>query len=199
VRVLVVDNYDSFTYNLVHYVGQAGCEATTLRPEAAADVDVIDFDGVVVSPGPGRPEDATGALATVAAAAAAAVPLLGVCLGHQCIAVVFGASVVLAPEPQHGKLARVWHDDRGLFAGEPQGLHVMRYHSLAVDRASLPPVLETTAVTSDGVVMGLRHRSLPIEGVQFHPESIGTRSGMALVGRFAASLRPRSAVAGGVR
>jgi anthranilate synthase component II len=194
-RILVIDNYDSFVYNLVQYLGELGatpivhrCDALTL-----ADVDAIDPDGVLISPGPGRPEDAGisneiirtfGGLGPSGPLSGKHVPVLGVCLGHQCIGEVFGGDVVRAPQVMHGKTSLIRHHDTGVFAGLPNPLEATRYHSLVVDRESVPDVLEITAETDDGLVMGLRHREHDIEGVQFHPESILTVGGHDLLRTF---------------
>ena len=186
-RILVVDNYDSFVYNLVQYLGQLGSEPLVYRndaidPDAAAE---LRPDGLLVSPGPGRPEDA-GASCALIEALGPTVPVLGVCLGHQCIGAVYGAEVVRNPV-MHGKGSEVTHDGKGVFAGLPDPLTAARYHSLVVDRASVPPALEVSAWTEDGVVMGLRHRELPVEGVQFHPESIITGGGHRMLANWLAS------------
>ena len=188
-RVLIVDNYDSFTYNLVQELGEIGAEPVVFRNDAI-DIDgirALDVAGIIISPGPGRPEDG-GVSMEVVAAFAGEVPVLGVCLGHQCIGQVFGARVGAAPELMHGKTSLVHHDGRGVFAGLPNPFEATRYHSLVVERDSVPDVLEVSAETADGVVMGLRHRHLAVEGVQFHPESILTPTGPRLLDRFLQSL-----------
>ena len=186
-RVAVIDNYDSFVYNLVQYLGELGAEPVVVRN------DVVDVDGIrrleaaalVVSPGPGRPEDAGVSSAAIAELGAEGFPVLGVCLGHQCIGQLFGGRIVRAPEIVHGKASPIRHDGRGVFKGLPEVFEATRYHSLIVDAGSVPDCLEVTAWTGAGIVMGLRHRSLPIEGVQFHPESILTgRAGHDLLGNF---------------
>ncbi|MGH9065077.1 MAG: anthranilate synthase component II [Acidimicrobiales bacterium] len=184
-RVLVIDNYDSFTWNLVQELGGLGAEVSVWRNDAitAAEVDASGPDAVVVSPGPGRPRDA-GVSMDVIAAMGRRVPVLGVCLGHQCIGQLFGAEIVAAPEVVHGKTSPVHHRGQGVLAGLDSPFDATRYHSLVVDRASVPPELEVTAETGDGLVMGLRHRELPIEGVQFHPESILTGVGPRLLEAF---------------
>ncbi len=181
-RVLVVDNYDSFVYNLVQYVGELGAEPIVHRHDAITVDDALDLDpdAVLVSPGPGRPEDA-GLSNDVIRAFAGRRPVLGVCLGHQCIGQVYGAEVVRAAQVMHGKTSVVRHAGAGVFAGLPDPIEATRYHSLIVDRHSVPDVLEVTAETEDGTVMGLRHRRLAVEGVQFHPESILTGSGHDLL------------------
>ncbi|MGI9120500.1 MAG: anthranilate synthase component II [Acidimicrobiales bacterium] len=184
-RVLVIDNYDSFVYNLVQYLGELGAWPLVHRHDAL-DLDQVDElapDAVLVSPGPGRPEDA-GLSNQVIAHLAGRVPVLGVCLGHQCIGQIYGGRVVRAPQVVHGRTSMVHHDGRGVFAGMPSPLVATRYHSLVVERATLPEVLEVSAETDDGVIMGLRHRHLDVEGVQFHPESILTGSGHDLLANF---------------
>jgi anthranilate synthase component 2 len=182
-RVLVVDNYDSFTFNLVQYLGELGAETVVVRNDAmtAAAAVAARPAAIVLSPGPGRPEDAGICVDLVRAATAAAIPLLGVCLGHQAIAVAFGGRVVGAPVLMHGKCSDVEHSGDGVFRGLPSPLRATRYHSLVAERASLPDALLVTAWTADGTVMGMRHRRLPVEGVQFHPESIGTPLGHDLL------------------
>jgi anthranilate synthase/aminodeoxychorismate synthase-like glutamine amidotransferase len=194
-RVVVIDNYDSFVYNLVQYLGELGAEPVTVRNDACDldDLHELAPDALVVSPGPGRPDSAGISMAAIAAAGSWGVPVLGVCLGHQCIAEVYGARVVGAREIVHGKASSIEHDGRGVFAGLPNPLLATRYHSLVVDPDSVPEVLEVTAQTADGVVMGVRHRELPIEGVQFHPESILTgEAGKQLLANFC-SPRPTPA------
>ena len=186
-RVLVIDNYDSFVYNLVQYLGELGAEPIVHRSDALTLDQIIglDPDAVLISPGPGRPEDA-GLSNDVIRHFAGVRPVFGVCLGHQCIGQVFGGDVVRAPEIMHGKTSLIRHHDRGVFAGLPNPLEATRYHSLVVDRASVPDVLEITAETDDGIVMGLRHRHFDVEGVQFHPESILTVGGHDLIANFLA-------------
>jgi anthranilate synthase component II len=186
-RVLVIDNYDSFVYNLVQYLGELGAEPLVHRSDALTldEIVAIDPDAVLVSPGPGRPEDA-GLSNAVIERFAGERPVLGVCLGHQCIGQVYGGDVVRAPEIMHGKTSLIHHDGAGVFAGLPSPFEATRYHSLVVDRASVPDALQVTAWTDDGVVMGLRHRTLAVEGVQFHPESILTASGHDLLRNFLA-------------
>lgn len=182
-RVLVVDNYDSFTFNLVQYLGELGADTAVIRNDAATPAEVLSARpaAIVLSPGPGRPEDAGICVELVLACARDSVPLLGVCLGHQAIGLAFGGRVVNAAVLMHGKCSDVLHAGAGLYEGVPNPLRATRYHSLVVERATLSPVLELTAWTADGTVMGLRHRDHPIEGVQFHPESIGTPHGRALL------------------
>jgi anthranilate synthase/aminodeoxychorismate synthase-like glutamine amidotransferase len=188
-RVFVLDNHDSFTWNLVQALEAGGAQVVVAQAagDGAAALRRAAADGVIVSPGPGAPEAAGDALATVRAAAASGLPLLGVCLGHQALAVAFGGRVRRAEIPRHGKTVPVRHDGRGLFAGLPDPFAAMLYHSLAVDEAALPPVLEVSARGPAGEVMALRHRTLPLDGVQFHPESIGTPTGAALLDNFLAS------------
>ena len=187
VRVLVIDNYDSFVYNLVQYLGELGAEPIVHRADARSidELEAVDPDAVLVSPGPGRPEDA-GLSNEVIRRFAGRRPVLGVCLGHQCIGQVYGGVVVGAGQIMHGKTSLIRHHDVGVFAGLPNPFEATRYHSLVVDRATLPDVLEITAETDDGTIMGLRHRELDVEGVQFHPESILTAAGHDLVANFLA-------------
>jgi anthranilate synthase/aminodeoxychorismate synthase-like glutamine amidotransferase len=198
-RILVVDNYDSFVYNLVQYLGQLGAEPMVYRNDAidVATARALAPDGVVISPGPGRPEQA-GISSALIADLGSSTPVLGVCLGHQCIGHVFGAEVV-RHHVMHGKTSEVTHDGRGVFAGLPEPLVATRYHSLVVSAGSVPAELEASAWSEDGTVMGLRHRRLPIEGVQFHPESILTECGHRLVANWLAVCGqpdPFAAVAG---
>jgi anthranilate synthase/aminodeoxychorismate synthase-like glutamine amidotransferase len=190
-RVLVVDNYDSFVYNLVQYLGELGCAPIVYRHDAVdlARVRQIAPDAILISPGPGRPADA-GVSNEIIRELGGEVPILGVCLGHQCIGEVFGGRVVRAPQVMHGKTSLVRHDGKGVFAGLPDPVEATRYHSLVVERESLPDVLEVSAETDDGVIMGLRHRDLPVEGVQFHPESILTGSGHQMLANFLAQAAP---------
>jgi len=185
-RVLLVDNYDSFTYNLAQAFGALGAEVTVLRADDPALATALDArpDRLVISPGPGRPEVAGRSPALVREGPELGIPTLGVCLGLQCAAVAFGASVVRAPEPRHGKTSLVRHDGKGVFAGVPDPTEATRYHSLMVDERTLPPELIVTARSDDGVVMALRHRSLPLEAVQFHPESVMTADGMRMLENF---------------
>ena len=187
-RIFLVDNYDSFTYNLAQELGELGAQVTVERNDAFSldELDADAPDGIVVSPGPGRPEDA-GLSTALMGRFAGRVPVLGVCLGLQCLAELYGGRVVRADELVHGKASRIHHDGRGVLAGLPDPFEATRYHSLVVERASVPDELEVTAGTRPGlggVVMGLRHRELALEGVQFHPESILTRVGMDLLANF---------------
>ena len=187
-RVLVVDNYDSFVFNLVQYLGQLGVDAAVWRndDDRLADVSAVvaEFDGVLLSPGPGTPERAGCSIPLVRAAAATATPLLGVCLGHQAIGVAFGATVDRAPELLHGKTSTVFHTNVGVLRGLPDPFTATRYHSLTVLPETVPPELEVTARTRSGVIMGLRHVGLPIHGVQFHPESILTQGGHRMLANW---------------
>jgi para-aminobenzoate synthetase component II len=191
-RVLVVDNYDSFVYNLVQYLGQLGAEVEVRRNDAVtpAELDDLAVDGVLLSPGPGTPQDAGSSMSFVEACASRAMPLFGVCLGHQAIGAVFGAPVVRAPELLHGKTSEVIHDGTGVLTGLPSPFVATRYHSLAVERDALPAEIVVTAQTGSGVVMGLRHTSLPIDGVQFHPESVLTQGGHRMVANWLARCGP---------
>jgi anthranilate synthase/aminodeoxychorismate synthase-like glutamine amidotransferase len=186
-RVLVIDNYDSFVYNLVQELGELGAEPVVHRNDA---IDVTGIraaapDLILISPGPGRPEDA-GVSMEVIEELAGVIPILGVCLGHQAIGQVFGGDVVQAPSLMHGKTSAIHHDGRGVFVGLPDPFTATRYHSLVVEPSTVPAELEVTARTSDGVIMGLRHRTLPVEGVQFHPESLLTPEGPSLLANFLA-------------
>ena len=184
--LLLIDNYDSFTYNLVHYLGELGAEVAVHRNDAL-DVQsamALRPSGIVLSPGPCDPARAGICLALTAAAAETRTPLLGVCLGHQTIGEAFGGKVVRCHEIVHGKLGAMHHTGKGLFAGLPSPINATRYHSLVVERASLPECLEITAELEDGTIMGLQHRSLPIHGVQFHPESIRSEHGHKLLQNF---------------
>ena len=184
--ILVVDNYDSFTWNLVHYLREAGPEVRVERNDAltASEALASGAEAILISPGPGAPEEAGISLELVAACAASARPLLGVCLGHQAIGQHFGGRIVRAPAPMHGKVSELTHDGTGLFDGLRSPFGATRYHSLAVDPQSVPDCLAVNAVADDGTIQGLRHRALPIHGVQFHPESIASDHGHALLRRF---------------
>ncbi len=192
-RVLVIDNYDSFVYNIVQYLGELGAEPLVHRCDALtlAEIEALDPDAVLISPGPGNPDEA-GLSNEVILHFAGKVPVFGVCLGHQCIGQVFGGEVVRAPEVMHGKTSLIRHNGTGVFEGLPNPLEATRYHSLVVDRASVPDVLEITAETDDGIVMGLRHREFDVEGVQFHPESILTMKGHDLLANFLRRARVRA-------
>jgi anthranilate synthase component 2 len=190
-RLLMIDNYDSFTYNLVQYLGELGAEVDVVRNDAA-DVDALMAragDGLVISPGPGTPDDAGVSVAAVQKFGAVGIPVLGVCLGHQSIGVAFGARIVRAQSIMHGKISQITHDEQGIFHGLRPRFEATRYHSLVIEESSIPSALEISARTDDGEIMGVRHRSLPIEGVQFHPESIMTGEGKALLGNYLARCR----------
>ncbi len=193
VQILVVDNYDSFVYNLVHYLAQLGAECEVRRNDAVSVDELGGFDGVLLSPGPGTPESAGVSVAMVHAAAERRLPLLGVCLGHQAISVAYGATVNRAPELLHGKVSQVLHDGQGVLAGLPNPFTATRYHSLAAVEGTLPAELEVTGRTASNVVMAIRHRELPIEGVQFHPESILTEAGHVLLANWLAVVGDTSA------
>ena len=187
-RVLVIDNYDSFVYNLVQYLGELGAEPVVHRHDdlALEALAALEPDAVLISPGPGRPEDAGVSNAAIRYFGEAGVPVLGVCLGHQAIGALYGGDVVRAPHVMHGKTSFIEHQGTGVFAGLPNPLEATRYHSLVVDRDSVPDCLEITATSDDGLVMGLRHRELDVEGVQFHPESVLTVGGHQLLSNFLA-------------
>jgi anthranilate synthase/aminodeoxychorismate synthase-like glutamine amidotransferase len=187
-RVLVIDNYDSFVYNLVQYLGELGADPIVHRHDAITieQMDGVAPDAVLISPGPGRPADAGLSNEAIRHFGERGVPVLGVCLGLQCIGELYGGRVVRAPRVMHGKTSEIRHDGVGVFAGLPSPLTATRYHSLVVQRDSVPDVLEVTAESEDGLVMGLRHRHHPIEGVQFHPESILTDAGHDLIRNFLA-------------
>ena len=184
--LLLIDNYDSFTWNLVHYLGELGAEVRVARNDAlnVQEAMALRPAGIVLSPGPCDPDQAGICLALTQAAAETGTPLLGVCLGHQTIGQAFGGRVLRANQIVHGKAGVIHHEGRGVFAGLPSPLSATRYHSLVVERATLPDALEVTAWLEDGTIMGLRHRDLPIEGVQFHPESIASEHGHAMLRRF---------------
>ncbi len=186
-RIAVVDNYDSFVYILVQYLGELGAEPLVYRHDAvsADEVRALEPDGILISPGPGTPDDA-GVSNDLLATLSGEVPIFGVCLGMQCIGQVFGGAVIRAPEVMHGKTSVIEHDSSGVFDGLPNPFTATRYHSLIVERASVPSVLEVTATCDQGLVMGLRHRRHPTEGVQFHPESVLTEAGRDLLGNFLA-------------
>ncbi|MBE7729321.1 aminodeoxychorismate/anthranilate synthase component II [Komagataeibacter sp. FXV3] len=183
--ILLIDNYDSFTFNLVHYLGDLGETCEVYRNDAISVDDALALkpEAIVISPGPCSPNEA-GICCDLIAAAAGKVPVFGVCLGHQAIGQVFGGRVVRSPVPMHGKVSPVYHDGTDIFAGLPDPFNATRYHSLTVDPDSLPDTLVATAHTSDGVIMGLRHATLPIFGVQFHPESIASEYGHEIMANF---------------
>ena len=184
-KVLILDNYDSFTYNLAQYLQELGSEVVVYRND---EIDVKQVrrmrpNHLVISPGPGRPEDA-GVSCDLVSELAGEVAILGVCLGHQVIGMVMGGDVIRGPEPVHGKTSFVYHDSRTIYAGLPAPLEATRYHSLVIDAESVPPCLEVSGTTDDGLVMSVRHREVPVEGVQFHPESILTSNGKEMLGNF---------------
>ena len=186
-RVLLIDNFDSFVYNLAQYIGASGAEPVVLRNDVSLEeLESVAPDAVVVSPGPGRPEDAGCSVAAIRRFAGR-VPVLGVCLGHQAIGIAFGGSVVRAGRVMHGKTSEIFHEGTGVFAGLPSPLEATRYHSLVISPENLPAELEVTARTSDGVIMGVRHRETAVEGVQFHPESCLTATGMGMIVNFLAA------------
>ena len=185
-RILVVDNYDSFVYTIVGYLDQLGARTTVVRNDAVPDAATWEYDGVLVSPGPGTPAEAGSSLDVIRACAARALPMLGVCLGHQALGEAFGATVTHAPELMHGRTSLVEHEDRGVFDGLPHPFTATRYHSLAVVPATVPDELEVTARTSGGIIMGLQHRDLPLHGVQFHPESVLSEGGHRLFANWLA-------------
>jgi anthranilate synthase component II len=184
-RILIVDNYDSFTYNLVQYFGILGCEVTVKRNDeiTVAEVEALAPERICISPGPGRPEDA-GISNDLIRKLGSRIPILGVCLGHQCIGAVFGGDIVSAPILMHGKTSPVRHNESGVFKDLPNPFEATRYHSLIIRRDTVPDCLEVTAETAEGEIMGVRHREFPIQGVQFHPESILTAEGMKLLQNF---------------
>jgi len=184
--LLLIDNYDSFTYNLVHYLGELGADTVVRRNDAldVAEALAMKPEGILLSPGPCDPDQAGICLELTKTAAQHAIPLMGVCLGHQTIGQAFGGKVVRCHEIVHGKMGQMHHDGGGVFAGLPTPFEATRYHSLVVERASLPDCLEVTAWLQDGTIMGLQHRDLPIQGVQFHPESIASQHGHALLKNF---------------
>lgn len=192
-RILLIDNYDSFTWNLVHYLGQEGADVTVRRNDALSVEQALAFgaDGIVVSPGPCDPVQAGICLDLIRAAAQTGLPLFGVCLGHQAIGEAFGGQIVRATRILHGKVDAISHDGSGVFAGLPSPLNATRYHSLTIAPDSLPNVLRVTATSRDGTIMGVIHRHLPIEGVQFHPESIASEHGHAMIATFLARCAPR--------
>jgi anthranilate synthase component 2 len=194
--LLVIDNFDSFTYNLVQYLGELGAEPQVFRNDAITldEIDKREFNGIVISPGPGTPSEAGISIPAIRRFAGE-IPILGVCLGHQAIGEAFGGRIVRAPRPVHGKSCKLTHRGVGVFEGIPDEIEVARYHSLVVERSSLPDVLEVTAETSDGIIMGLRHTSLEVEGVQFHPESILTKTGKQMLTTFLSRCRIGKSVA----
>jgi anthranilate synthase/aminodeoxychorismate synthase-like glutamine amidotransferase len=185
-RILIIDNYDSFTYNLVQYMGELGADIVVKRNDQESVESLLASapEGLVISPGPGVPENAGVSIDAVRQFGGALIPVFGVCLGHQSIGEAFGGKTVRARSIMHGKTSAIEHDGKGVFTGLPEPFDATRYHSLVIDEASLPEVLEVTARTGDGEIMGVRHRELPIEGVQFHPESILTQAGKSMLNNF---------------
>lgn len=183
--ILVIDNYDSFTYNLVQYLGELGAEVAVYRNDKISIDQIRELkpDRIVISPGPGTP-DSAGITLELVGAFSGRTPILGVCLGHQAIGQAFGGKVIRAPYLMHGKTSEICHDSATVFRGLPYRFRATRYHSLIVEKSSLPPMLEVSATTPDGVIMGLRHRDFPVEGVQFHPESVMTEHGKTLLENF---------------
>lgn len=192
-RILVIDNYDSFVFNIVQYLAQLGAQVEVRRNDEVTPAEARGFDGILLSPGPGTPQDA-GVCMDVVRECAGEVPILGVCLGHQAIAVVYGAVVSRAPELLHGKTSLVQHSGSGVLRGLPEPFTATRYHSLAVEPASVPAVLEITGATDSGVIMALRHRDCAVEGVQFHPESVLTEGGHLLLANWLATCGDEQAV-----
>ena len=184
-RILVVDNYDSFVFNLVQYLAQLGADVTVVRNDAVTPADCLSYDGALLSPGPGTPADA-GACIPIVRECAGKTPIFGVCLGHQAIAEAYGATVRQAPELLHGKTSQVVHDGHGVLAGLPNPFTATRYHSLAVDPATIPDVLEVTGATESGVIMAVKHRADMVQGVQFHPESVLTEGGHEMLANWLA-------------
>lgn len=183
-RILVIDNYDSFVFNLVQYLAQLGADCTVVRNDEVTADEASKYDGVLISPGPGTPDKAGVSIAMIKYCAEKSIPLFGVCLGHQAIGEAFGATVSRAPELLHGKTSQVIHQCKGVFTNLPSPFTATRYHSLAVERDTVPDVLEITGTTESGVVMSLRHKTLPIEGVQFHPESVLTEHGHQMLANW---------------
>jgi para-aminobenzoate synthetase component 2 len=194
-RILVVDNYDSFVFNLVQYLQQLGADCTVLRNDEVEANAASDYDGVLISPGPGTPEEAGVSIAMIEYCAEHAIPLFGVCLGHQAIGVAFGATVSRAPELLHGKTSEVHHTGAGVFESLPTPFTATRYHSLAVEPETIGEDLEITGKTESGVVMSMRHRTLPIEGVQFHPESVLTEHGHLMLANWLTQCGDKNALA----
>ena len=194
-RILVVDNYDSFVFNLVQYLQQLGAECTVFRNDEVQASAASDYDGVLISPGPGTPEEAGVSIAMIKYCAEHSIPLFGVCLGHQAIGVAFGATVSRAPELLHGKTSQVHHTGAGVFTSLPTPFTATRYHSLAVEPATISEELEVTGKTESGVVMSMRHKTLPIEGVQFHPESVLTEHGHLMLANWLTQCGDQGALA----
>ncbi len=194
-KILVIDNYDSFVFNLVQYLGQLGAECTVARNDEVKPEAADDYDGVLISPGPGTPENAGVSMEMIKYCAAKKIPLFGVCLGHQAIAACFGGVVNRAPELLHGKTSQVKHSGKGIFTKLPSPFTATRYHSLAVERNTIGNELEITGETDSGIVMGIRHKSLPIEGVQFHPESVLTEHGHLMLANWLTECGDKNALA----
>jgi anthranilate synthase component 2 len=192
--ILLIDNYDSFTWNLFHYLGELGAEVKVVRNDeiTADDALAMKPDGIVLSPGPCTPNEA-GICMEVVAKAGGTVPILGVCLGHQAIGQVYGGAIVRAPEPRHGKMSTIHHTGKSVFLGLNNDFQATRYHSLTIDPASLPEALEVTATSEDGVIQGVMHKTHPVHGVQFHPESIASENGHALLENFLELTRAEAA------
>ena len=183
-RILVIDNYDSFVFNLVQYLAQLGAQCTVVRNDEVTADEASQYDGVLISPGPGTPDKAGISIEMINYCAQNSIPLFGVCLGHQAIGEAFGATVSRAPELLHGKTSQVFHNSKGVLENLPSPFTATRYHSLAVERDTVPEILEVTGSTESGVVMSMRHRELPIEGVQFHPESVLTEHGHQMLANW---------------
>ena len=183
-RILVIDNYDSFVFNLVQYLQQLGADCTVVRNDAISVEEASKYDGVLISPGPGTPERAGISVAVINYCAEKSIPLFGVCLGHQAIGVAFGATVSRAPELLHGKTSLVFHKQQGVLNDLPSPFTATRYHSLCVEKESVPDVLEVTGATESGVIMSMQHKTLPIQGVQFHPESVLTEHGHLMLANW---------------
>ena len=183
-HILVIDNYDSFVFNLVQYLAQLGAQCTVVRNDQVEVSEAAKYDGVLISPGPGTPDKAGISIAMIKYCAENSIPLFGVCLGHQAIGEAFGATVSRAPELLHGKTSQVHHDGTGVMANLPTPFTATRYHSLAVEKATVPDFLLVTSKTDSGVIMSMRHKTLPIEGVQFHPESVLTEHGHAMLANW---------------
>ncbi len=199
-KITLLDNYDSFTYNLLHYIGELGAEVTVYRNDAISVKDLLAEkpDGIVISPGPGTPQQ-SGICLELVKQASGNIPILGVCLGHQAIGEAFGGKVVRAPKPMHGKISAIYHEGLSVFKGLPIPFNATRYHSLIVERGTLPDCLEVTAVTADdGLIMGLMHKSHNTHGVQFHPESIASEHGHQLIRNFLSTCHPERRPKAGV-
>jgi len=192
VKILVIDNFDSFVYNLVNYLEELGADTTVMRNDQLGRVDYADFDGILISPGPGHPRESQGTLDAISFSAYNSKPLLGICLGHQAIGQSFGAKVDRAQELLHGKTSLIHHSENGIFSGIPQDYVAIRYHSLAIMEEDFPESLEVIARSESGVIMGIKHKTLPINGLQFHPESILTEHGHDILRNWLNSIGPTS-------